>query len=148
MFTPERIALATFPGTWLRTEDEMTDTLKIFGREMKLAQPHWHIVRHELLLGMFMFRVEEVNPGQKNGYILAGINTNLVRDEVFEAGEAEKAVAFLESEARRIMRECFEIAGPMMVTVPLERECECGATDKHSCNDCSCDKYEVEFRDE
>jgi hypothetical protein len=104
----------------------MTNELKIFGKVM--SDKEWvadDTYRRRLGYGLFIFHVDYHSADHPNspwhgvsGKVVLG--TTLLkafsakddREHKWIGTEAE-VVTFLETEARRIMRECFEIAGPM-----------------------------------
>ena len=107
----------------------VSDELKIFGKVMqKIPSAEANVFHQDY--GVLRFGVYEYNGTVLQCHIWVGTTCIASTDG---CGTREKAIEWLESEARRIMRECLEIAtGPVLVgaTQPPTDDCVVVTTDE------------------
>jgi len=90
----------------------MTDELKIFGKVM-ISSRLVEGFRYRAKVGIFSFAIQESAGVGFTGEIAIGVSQVF---STWRRWDAVEIVSALESEARRIMRECLEIAGPIVAT--------------------------------
>lgn len=95
----------------------MTDELKIFGKALERIQATTRSeTLYEVAHGLFRFQIA-VHGEEADGYIRPRGMSPLPLASI-KGGPVASVIAGLENEARRIMRECLEIAGPMFTEEP------------------------------
>jgi len=97
-------------GAAMAGEDRMTDELKIFDRTIAPLMQFEKSNNYRLNIGLFSISIDVKMVGD---YATGNIGLTWARSngQTFR-GTRDEVVVAVESEARRIMRECFEIAGP------------------------------------
>ena len=97
----------------------MSNELKIFGKVFKVTKRAEFGTPIRTILYSADYGILRFGIADHNTAITCGLN--LVTEELNygrfkSAASLERAVELLETAARRIMRECFEIAGPIVAT--------------------------------
>lgn len=100
------------------------DKLTIFGKPFLVEQHADDYVLYKQWYGMFELAISE-RGGLPQCYIYIGNRCRSV-NESSEPRTVEAARDWLESEARRIMRECFEIAGIVLEKFEMKGEANDG----------------------
>lgn len=93
----------------------MTNTPKVFGKEMTRMHIASDDTWYRLDYGLLALRFAEHSDGTFSCGL--GLRWGIPPNIAFRDADKSKAIVWLESEARRIMCECFEIAWPLEAVV-------------------------------